>query len=69
MPAVVHMAETMANHVIELVVPFMIFLPRPFRLTCGLLQVLFQVTDKLAWCLFLFDGLLRVRHNIERLRR
>eukprot|EP00731_Ephydatia_muelleri_P029354 Em0020g998a len=43
MPAVVHMAETMANHVIELVVPFMIFLPRPFRLTCGLLQVLFQV--------------------------
>lgn len=43
MPEVMHMAETMANHIIELIVPFLIFLPRPFRITCGLLQILFQV--------------------------
>lgn len=39
-----HKAETLGNHVVELVVPFFIFLPRPFRLICGALQILFQVS-------------------------
>ena len=43
-PEFIHKAETLANHVVELIVPFFIFLPRPFRLICGILQVFFQVT-------------------------
>ena len=42
-PELMHKAETLGNHVIELIVPFFIFLPRPFRLICGVLQILFQV--------------------------
>ncbi|XP_064406835.1 lipase maturation factor 1-like [Halichondria panicea] len=42
-PAFVHKLETLGNHFVELVVPFLIFLPRPFRLTCGVVQIIFQV--------------------------
>ena len=44
-PEIVHKIETMGNHVVELVVPFFVFLPRPLRLSCGVLQALFQVMD------------------------
>ena len=42
-PEIIHQTETLANHFVELVVPFFIILPRPFRITCGALQILFQV--------------------------
>ena len=42
-PEFFHKFETLTNHFIELVVPFFIFLTRPFRITCGILQILFQV--------------------------
>lgn len=42
-PEIFHKFETLMNHFIELVVPFFIFLTRPFRISCGILQVLFQV--------------------------
>jgi len=42
-PELLHKAETLGNHFVELIVPFFIFLPRPFRLTCGVIQILFQV--------------------------
>lgn len=42
-PEIFHKFETLTNHFIELLVPFFIFLTRPFRITCGILQILFQV--------------------------
>ncbi|XP_074605963.1 lipase maturation factor 1-like [Acropora palmata] len=42
-PEIFHKFETLTNHFIELIVPFFIILPRPFRITCGVLQILFQV--------------------------
>ena len=42
-PEIFHKFETLTNHFIELVVPCFIFLTRPFRITCGILQILFQV--------------------------
>lgn len=42
-PELWHNAETLGNHVVELVIPFLMFLPRPFRLFCGVVQILFQV--------------------------
>lgn len=42
-PQLLHKAETLGNHFVELAVPFFIFLPRPFRISCGLLQIFFQV--------------------------
>jgi len=43
-PEIFHKFETLTNHFIELVVPFFILLTRPFRIWCGILQILFQVT-------------------------
>ncbi|KAL9957161.1 hypothetical protein ACROYT_G038765 [Oculina patagonica] len=42
-PEIFHKFETLMNHFIELVVPFFILLTRPFRIWCGILQILFQV--------------------------
>jgi len=42
-PEIFHKFETLMNHFIELVVPFFIILTRPFRISCGILQILFQV--------------------------
>lgn len=42
-PEIFHKFETLTNHFIELIVPFFIILPRPFRIICGVLQILFQV--------------------------
>jgi len=42
-PEVLHQFETLSNHFIELVVPWFILLTRKFRITCGVLQILFQV--------------------------
>lgn len=42
-PAWWHMTETFGNHIIELVLPFLTFLPRIFRMTCGFGQIFFQV--------------------------
>ncbi|XP_078686575.1 lipase maturation factor 1-like isoform X1 [Branchiostoma floridae x Branchiostoma belcheri] len=42
-PEAMHKFETLSNHFIELVAPWFIFLTRPFRFTCGFLQILFQV--------------------------
>ena len=47
-PELMHKAETLGNHMIELIIPFFIFLPRPFRLICGVLQILFQVSLSLS---------------------
>lgn len=43
-PEIFHKSETLVNHFIELVVPFFIFLTRRFRIWCGILQILFQVS-------------------------
>lgn len=50
-PELIHKSETLANHVIELIIPFFIFLPRPFRLICGVFQILFQVCRYLRFSL------------------
>ncbi|KAK3606108.1 hypothetical protein CHS0354_006472 [Potamilus streckersoni] len=42
-PEVFHKFETLSNHFIELIAPFMLFMPRPFRMIGGGLQILFQV--------------------------
>lgn len=42
-PEIMHKSETMVNHVIELVVPFMLFLSRRFVIFGGFLQIFFQV--------------------------
>lgn len=42
-PSTFHSFETMSNHFIELFVPWMLFMPRIFRISCGLFQIIFQV--------------------------
>ncbi|XP_053326884.1 lipase maturation factor 1 [Spea bombifrons] len=42
-PAPFHRFETLANHFVELIVPFFVFLGRRMCLVHGLLQILFQV--------------------------
>ena len=42
-PESVHKMETLANHAVELVAPFLLVLPRPIRTFGGIVQVLFQV--------------------------
>ena len=42
-PEAIHQLETLGNHVVELAVPFLLFLPRPLRMAGGLIQILFQV--------------------------
>ncbi|XP_022239177.1 lipase maturation factor 1-like [Limulus polyphemus] len=42
-PEVYHKFETLSNHFVELIVPWFTFLPRGFRITCGVLQIVFQV--------------------------
>ena len=53
-PEIFHKFETLMNHFIELVVPFFIILTRPFRISCGILQILFQVRPQvlLFQCVF-----------------
>ena len=42
-PEVFHKFETLSNHIVELIVPFLLFLPRPLRMVGGAIQILFQV--------------------------
>ncbi|CAN7990853.1 unnamed protein product [Ixodes hexagonus] len=42
-PAFIHTMEVLGNHFIELIVPWFLFLTRPFRLVCGAVQFSFQV--------------------------
>ena len=42
-PVLVHKAETLGNHGVELIAPFFLFMPRPLRMACGALQIIFQV--------------------------
>lgn len=42
-PQFIHSMEVLGNHIIELIVPWFLFLTRPFRLTCGVVQIMFQV--------------------------
>ncbi|XP_031556252.1 lipase maturation factor 1-like [Actinia tenebrosa] len=42
-PEVFHNLETLVNHFVELVAPFMIFLNRPLRIWGGIIQIMFQV--------------------------
>lgn len=42
-PPLVHKLEVLGNHIIELIVPWFMFLTRPFRLACGIIQISFQV--------------------------
>jgi hypothetical protein len=39
----IHKLETVGNHLVELVLPFMLWMPRIFRIWGGLAQVIFQV--------------------------
>ena len=49
LPPFIHKVEVLANHFIELIVPFCLFGPRRFRIVGGLLQVFFQ-------CLLIISG-------------
>lgn len=51
-PEIFHKFETLMNHFVELVVPFFILLTRPFRIWCGILQILFQVSLLLSFFLY-----------------
>uniref|UniRef100_A0A6M2CP15 Lipase maturation factor n=1 Tax=Rhipicephalus microplus TaxID=6941 RepID=A0A6M2CP15_RHIMP len=42
-PPLVHKLEVLGNHIIELIVPWFVFLTRPFRIACGIIQISFQV--------------------------
>ncbi|KAH6944819.1 hypothetical protein HPB50_005364 [Hyalomma asiaticum] len=42
-PEFVHKLEVIGNHIIELIVPWFMFLTRPFRIACGIIQISFQV--------------------------
>lgn len=42
-PEIFHKFETLSNHFVELVAPFLLFLPRPLRIIGGAIQILFQV--------------------------
>nr|XP_039274216.1 lipase maturation factor 1-like [Styela clava] len=42
-PNVIHKLETAGNHIIELIVPFFLILPRKLRMLAGASQILFQV--------------------------
>uniref|UniRef100_A0A224YK93 Lipase maturation factor n=1 Tax=Rhipicephalus zambeziensis TaxID=60191 RepID=A0A224YK93_9ACAR len=42
-PPLVHKLEVLGNHIIELIVPWFMFLTRPFRIACGIIQISFQV--------------------------
>ncbi|KXJ05572.1 Lipase maturation factor 1, partial [Exaiptasia diaphana] len=42
-PEIFHKFETLSNHFVELAAPFLLFLPRPFRITGGIIQIAFQV--------------------------
>uniref|UniRef100_G3MRT6 Lipase maturation factor n=1 Tax=Amblyomma maculatum TaxID=34609 RepID=G3MRT6_AMBMU len=42
-PPFVHMLEVVGNHIIELIVPWFMFLTRPFRISCGIIQISFQI--------------------------
>ncbi|XP_065900039.1 lipase maturation factor 1-like [Dysidea avara] len=43
MPTIIHTLETFGNHFVELVAPLLLFLPRPFNIAGGLIQISFQV--------------------------
>lgn len=43
-PSVVHQAGVLANHVVELIVPFGLFGPPRVRLACGVATIAFQLT-------------------------
>jgi hypothetical protein len=53
LPAVVHEAGVLFNHFAELIVPWLLFAPRPFRHVAGIVLVLFQlmliVSGNLSW--------------------
>ena len=42
-PNIIHTIETLGNHVIELLIPWLVFLPRSFRVFSGLCQIFFQI--------------------------
>lgn len=41
-PSLFHRIETMGNHIVELLCPWLLLMPRPFRLVGGTIQILFQ---------------------------
>ena len=42
-PEILHKFETLSNHFVELIVPWFLLLPGRFTITCGILQIVFQV--------------------------
>ncbi|XP_076461543.1 lipase maturation factor 1-like [Babylonia areolata] len=42
-PVLWHQVETLGNHFVELIAPFLLFMPRPFRMAGGAIQIMFQV--------------------------
>ena len=62
-PEAVHKLETLANHVVELVIPFFLFLPRPIRTFGGIIQVLFQVSLRVRFDRLISDKSSCVKHD------
>ena len=44
-----HQFETLTNHFVELIAPFLLFMPRSFCMVGGAFQILFQVGVRSAW--------------------
>ena len=42
-PNIIHTIETLGNHLVELLVPWLVFLPRSFRVISGCCQIIFQI--------------------------
>lgn len=42
-PEIIHKLETMGNHIVELVVPFLLFYPRNGRIFAGFVHIIFQI--------------------------
>jgi hypothetical protein len=42
-PEIIHKLETAGNHIVELILPFLMLLPQPFCAINGILQILFQL--------------------------
>ena len=57
-PAIIHQLEVAGNHVVELLVPWlMVAGNRAANITCGVMQIAFQVRSLDTYCLELFSSL------------
>ena len=59
-PEIVHQLETLSNHFVELIAPFLLILNRRLRIIGGCIQILFQVRKISVIC---FNLLVTVLHR------